>query len=264
MTISQALKVPGLIIRERRKLLRAILGYSETDLFLRAERSLSSDAKTRYLEYTSRRLSGEPMAYILGEEDFYHRQFYVSEAVLIPRPETEMLIELAKEVQPKTVLDLCTGSGILAITLQKELGAAVVASDVSDQALIVARRNADRHRTSITLIQGDLFEHVVGTFDLIVSNPPYIDSDVLRELEVARFEPTLALDGGAGGLSIYRRLIAEASDYLVDHGVLLLEIGYDQAEQIQTMLQAAGFRSIEIFQDLAGFDRVVKAVRRKK
>lgn len=261
MTISQALALPGLLSRERRTLLRAILGYSETDLFLRADRDLSPDAEARYLAMYQRRLAGEPMAYILGYERFFQRDFYVSPAVLIPRPETEMLIEQVKSLAPRRVLDLCTGSGIIAITLQKELGCEVVASDISPDALIVARRNADRHRATVQLIESDLFENVTGSFDVIVSNPPYIDEVVLKDLDVAKFEPTLALDGGVKGLEVYRRIIKQAPKHLALGGHLVMEIGYDQAEELTQLLRAEGFTSIEIFKDLAGFDRVVKTVK---
>lgn len=250
-------------MRERRKLLRAVMGFTETDLFLRADREMSPEAEGRYRNGYARRLHGEPLAYIIGEETFYHRPFYVSPAVLIPRPETELLIELAKALAPKRALDLCTGSGIIAVTLQKELGCDVTASDVSPEALIVARRNADRHRATVHLIQSDLFEAVADTFDLIITNPPYIDEAVLPELEVAAYEPRLALDGGVGGLEVYRRLIKQAPEYLTDDGILLMEIGYDQGEPLSSLLQDRGFSSIEIYKDLAGFDRVIKALYRR-
>lgn len=264
MTISQALALPRLLVRQRRKLLRAILGFSETDLFLRAERELTPEQTARYLAYIDRREQGEPIAYILGEASFYGRDFYVTPAVLIPRPETEELIEDAKRLAPTRVLDLCTGSGILGITLQKELSASVVAGDISSEALRVARRNADRHRATIQLIESDLFEHIEGAFDLIITNPPYIDAKVLPELEVARYEPVLALDGGAGGLEIYQRIIPEARSYLNDGGTLLMEIGYDQAKAIRQLLEQNQYSDIEIGKDLSGFDRVVKAIYRRQ
>lgn len=264
MTISQALALPVLLVRERRQLLRAILDFSETDLFLRAERELHPDQEARYREYLARRENGEPLAYIVGETSFFRRDFYVTPDVLIPRPETELLIMEALKLKPKTVLDLCTGSGILAITLQKELNANVTASDISLGALRVTRRNADRHRAVVSLNQGDLFEHLTGTFDLIITNPPYIDKDVLKELDVAKYEPNLALDGGVGGMEIYQRIIPEAREYLNDQGILLMEIGYDQGEAVTELLRTYDYEDIHLSKDLAGFDRVVKARYRRQ
>lgn len=244
--------------------MRAILNFSETDLFLRAERELTAEQEMDYLEYVARRENGEPMAYIIGQEAFYRRDFYVTPAVLIPRPETEMLIDHALKLKPEAILDLCTGSGILAITIQKELGGLVRASDISPDALRVARRNADRHRASVELIQSDLFQHVTGRYDLIISNPPYIDHNVLKELEVAKYEPLVALDGGQDGLKIYRRIIPQAKDFLNDNGTLLMEIGYDQAKAIRQLLEQNQYSDIEIGKDLSGFDRVVKAIYRRQ
>lgn len=264
MTINQALALPPLLKRERRRLLRAILGFSETDLFLRAERELTPDQEALYLAYSKRRLAGEPMAYILGQGTFYQRDFYVTPDVLIPRPETEALIEDALKLTPQSVLDLCTGSGILGITLQKELGVKVTAGDISPGALRVARRNADRHRATVELFESDLFSNITGCYDLIITNPPYIDVKVLPELEVSRYEPTLALDGGVGGLEVYQKIIPQAKDHLNDGGILLMEIGYDQAKAITELLIDNGYHNIQTRKDLAGFDRVVQAEYRRE
>lgn len=264
MTISQLLAWPGLLMRERRMILRALLDFSETDLFLRAERPIPQEIVDRYIDLMVRRKSGEPLAYILGKETFYKREFQVTPAVLIPRPETELLIVEAIKRQPETVLDLCTGSGILGITLQKELNCQVTASDISPEALAIAQANAERLEAEVTFCLGDLFDSVTGQFDLIVSNPPYIDRKVLPELEVASHEPTLALDGGDKGLDVYRRLIPQASAFLKPGGSLLLEIGYDQAQAITQLLTDNNFHSIGIQKDLSGFDRLVSAVYGRK
>lgn len=264
MTISQALALPRLHIRERRKLLRAILGFSEVDLFLRAERPLSPAEMARYEDGLSRREQGEPMAYIIGYAEFYQRDFLVTPAVLIPRPETEMLVRAACELQPQRVLEIGCGSGCLAISVQKELGVPVVAADISPAALAVAQQNAERHDANIELIESDLFSAVTGQYDLILSNPPYIDSQSLLDLEVAEYEPHLALDGGPQGLHYYQQIIPQARDYLEPGGHLLLEIGYDQAEAILKLLEASGYCDMKITQDLSGFDRMVQACYRSE
>ena len=259
MTINQLLAQPGLLMRERRQLLRHVLDFSDTDLFLRAERELSAGQLEHYLQLVKRRQLGEPMAYITSRAGFYGRDFVVTPDVLIPRPETELLIEQVIRLAPGRLLDVCTGSGILAISLQLETGAETMASDISPAALAIARQNGQLHRAEIDWRQGDLFESVSGLFDVIVSNPPYIDETVLPELDVARYEPTLALDGGPGGLAVYQRLIPRARHFLSDGGHLVLEIGYDQAEAITALLMQNGYDEIIIRPDLAGFDRLALA-----
>lgn len=209
-----------------------------------------------------RRQAHEPLAYILGYREFFGRRFRVNPDVLIPRPDTETLIEEALKLpnQPVTVLDIGTGSGCIAVTLKLEKPSwTVTATDVSADALQVARENAETLGAECTFRISDLFEHIEDQqFDLIVSNPPYIVNDYPLEAEVADHEPTLALFGGADGLDIYRRLAEQARDHLAPEGQLILEIGFDQGTTVPDLFERAGW-STEVLKDLSGNDRVVIA-----
>lgn len=262
MTVRQALKYPDLPRREGRAILKALLNCSDSALFLREDQTLDPEDEALFLELCRARAAGRPLAYVLGFETFYGRTFMVNEDVLIPRPESEALVTLALRERPATVLDLCTGSGILAISIQKESSARVTASDISAQALVMARRNADRLRAEVDFVQSDLFAEIEGCFDVIVSNPPYIDDTVLEGLDVSRHEPRLALSAGHRGLDYYKKIIPEAKAHLCEGGVLLLEIGYDQGEAIRDLLVSHGYEEICIEKDLAGFERIARAVRR--
>ncbi len=211
----------------------------------------------------SERISGRPLWYCIGDTEFYGYKINVDERVLIPRPETEILVEKAlKSIKKENVvLDLCTGSGAIAIAIQKESGASVVAVDISQDALNLASENAVNNSANITFIQSDLFDGLNGQkFDVIVSNPPYIKRDDISSLqkEVRDFEPILALDGGTDGLDFYRRIANEVKNYLNENGVVLLECGIGQAQQIKEML--VGFKTVEIIKDYSQIDRIVKAV----
>lgn len=209
-----------------------------------------------------------PVQQITGEAWFMGYVFEVNEHVLIPRLDTEVLVEAVLSrsqdvpVAPdgkKRVLDMCTGSGCILLTLLKEneefCGTGV---DISPEALAVAKRNARRLEAEADFVHSDLWEKVTGTYQVIVSNPPYIVHDVVEtlETEVKDHEPMLALDGGEDGLSFYRRIVARAGEYLAEGGLLAFEIGYDQGEALRQMLDSAGYRKIEILKDLAGLDRV--------
>lgn len=213
-----------------------------------------------YRNLIRRRGEHVPVQYITGEAWFYGRSFRVNPDVLIPRQDTEVLVEeVLKRIMPgMRVLDLCTGSGCILLTILKEASVSGVGADISAAALRMAELNRKRLKVSAGWIESDLFEKVGGVFDLIVSNPPYIDPEVIRELEpeVKDHEPLLALDGGSGGLDFYRRIVTEAPDYLKPGGWLCLEIGYDQGESLKTFLEEAGFSSVKIIKDLAGLDRV--------
>lgn len=206
------------------------------------------------------RLTGRPLWYCVGDTEFYGYKIKVDERALIPRPETEELVEHALKTLDgtKTALDLCTGSGAIAVALAKKSGAKVTASDVSLKALELAEENAAENGAEIEFVKGDLFENLQGRkFDVIVTNPPYIrraDIDKLQR-EIREFEPALALDGGEDGLEFYRRIAAEAKEHVAMGGYLFAECGEDQAEQI-----AAMFENAEIIKDINGKDRIVKAV----
>ena len=208
------------------------------------------------------RLTGRPLWYITGDVEFCNAIIKVDERALIPRPETEELAALAiEEVKKgrKKVLDVCTGSGCIAIAIAKETGEEVSAADLSEDALSLARENAEANGVQITLFQGDLLENVTGTYDLIVCNPPYIPTGFIPEMqrEVREFEPHMALDGGADGLDFYRRMAQDAPSRLCEGGMLLFECGEGQAEEICALFEG---KKIEIVKDLEGVERMVKII----
>ncbi len=216
---------------------------------------------TRLAPFLLRRLAGEPVAYILGTREFYGRPFQVSPALLIPRPETEHLVEAALQclLKDATLLDLCTGSGCVAITLKLERpDCAVTATDLSHEALAVARSNAAALDAQIHFHQGDLFLPVAEQrFDVIVSNPPYIAlEDPHLDQGDVRFEPRLALASGTDGLDLIRRLVSAAPDYLKPGGWLLFEHGFDQGPACREILAHAGFQKIKTLPDWAGLERL--------
>lgn len=248
---------------DARVLLREVAGVSAATLAGFPERALNADAARRYVDWIARRAAGEPVAYLLGVREFYGRPFRVSPATLIPRPETELLIDLAQTrlrglIQPR-ILDLGTGSGAIAVTLALECPEPVVtAIDVSAEALAVAADNATRLGARVECLRGSWFEPLAGrSFDLIVSNPPYIAQEDahLGEGDL-RFEPRSALAAGPDGLAEIRRIIMAARDHLAAGAWLLFEHGYDQAERARALLEAAGFTDVASWQDLAGIERV--------
>lgn len=215
----------------------------------------------RIREILERRKNCEPLWYVLGYTDFYRNRIIVNNSALIPRPETELLCETAIKLigdAPAAVLDLCTGSGCIALAVAKNTKAAVTASDISAKALSVAAQNL---KGAAEIVESDLFENLAGRkFDFVISNPPYIAKAVIETLdtEVKNYEPLEALDGGEDGLDFYRRIIADAPEHLNDGGRLLLEIGYDQAAPV-TELLGEKFYNIEVIKDYGGNDRVVCA-----
>lgn len=245
-------------------LLAHVLDKSRTYLRAWPEALLDTDQLRIYADLIHRRQGGMPVAYLTGSREFWSREFIVSPDVLIPRPETELLIECAlawlADRPAATVLDLATGSGVIAVTLAAECpNARVYASDLSPAALAVARRNAARHQSRVGFFEGDWFAGLPShlRFDLIVSNPPYVaDSDPhLRDGDV-RFEPRLALVAGSDGLDAYRIIAAQAPAALNPDGVLMLEHGYDQAEGIREVLRQCRYRAIVHYTDLQGHLRV--------
>lgn len=251
---------------EAQLLLAHVLKCTRTQLYMAFDKPLAEPELAAYRELIKRRLAGEPVAYLLGEHEFWGLPLYVDPHVLIPRPDTETVVEVARGTRadraaPCRVLDVCTGSGALALALAKELPAAeVVATDVSPEAVAIARRNAERNglASRVDVRQGDLFAPVAGeAFDLIVSNPPYIASAVIPTLsaEVQR-EPRLALDGGADGLVFYDRICAETPRYLAPGGALVVEHGFDQADAVRARFVAAGFSDVTLVHDLGKNPRV--------
>ena len=240
----------------------------EPPLNLRADagRELPQGTLAAYESLIARRESREPLQYITGEAPFMGLMLRAAPGVLIPRFDTEALCQqaMARMTGAERVLDLCTGTGALAVAIGCRFpGAEVLAGDLSGQAVALARENAARLGARVTVRQGDLFAPFAGErFDLIVSNPPYIPTAALAALqEEVKREPVLALDGGADGLDLYRRIAAEAPGHLTPGGWLLLEIGSDQAAAVRALLQK-DFERIEVYGDLNGLDRVVAGRRR--
>ncbi len=222
---------------------------------------LKPEAIEKIDKVVEERLTGRPLWYILGDTEFYGYKIKVDENVLIPRPETEELVAEAIKVANKDskVLDMCTGSGAIAVAIAKEVGCKVDAADVSSKALEVARQNAELNEVEITFIESDLFENISEKYDLIVSNPPYIKTADIENLsKEVKFEPVLALDGGKDGLGFYRRIVETVKAHLNENGILLMECGYDQKQAIIDLL--TGFSSVTCIKDLEGKDRIIKAV----
>lgn len=234
---------------------------------LQMNREVESCKEQQFLTMIQKRQSGEPVAYILGNWEFMGLPFKVSPAVLIPRPDTETLVEAVinwarTQNDPLEIADLCTGSGCIAISLAHYIpGSHVRASDISPEALAVARQNAELNGVSVTFHQGDLWEALPAgrQYDVITSNPPYIDWKQLRELDtdVIDHEPRLALDGGEDGLIFYRRLAERTAEFLKAGGRAFWEIGYDQGKTAAEIAEKAGLCVVEVCKDLAGHDRVV-------
>jgi len=254
-------------------LLGEALGLDRIKLIVEAERPLAEAELTRYRQLIKRRRVGEPIAYILGRREFFALPLLVDRRVLIPRPDTEILVETALSRTRERhlygrMLDLCTGSGCVAIAFAKERPTwRVTAVDLSPEAATVARENVRRAGVvhHLAVLEGDLFAPLPpgAQFELITANPPYIPSADIEGLDadVRDFEPRLALDGGADGLLITRRLVAEAMDYLSPGGLLALEGGFDQAPAVESLLEASGFSDITRSKDLAGIERVVSGRR---
>lgn len=206
--------------------------------------------------------NGQVIQYAIGKWNFYGRDFLVDERVLIPRPETELLVDLIlkEETKGKSILDIGTGSGAIAISLALESDMQVTAADISQEALDVARQNSINLKAKLHFIKSDLFENIDQKFDYIVSNPPYISQEAYEGLEKELFlEPKLALVGGDLGYEIYQKIIDQAKDYLNEKGKIFFEIGYDQGQIVKDLLEAQGFKEVKILKDYAGHDRMLVA-----
>ncbi len=260
-TLAALQRQPLLDPVDRRILLCHALGIGRTALITQADRVLTNDEAERVSALIQRRLDGEPVAYITGRREFYGLAFTVAPGVLIPRPETELLVELAlARLPPRArVLDMGTGSGAIAVAIaHARPDAQVTALDVSPAALAIARRNAELNGVAVRWFQSDWFTAVAGeTFDMIVSNPPYIAAGDrhLSEGDL-RFEPAGALTDGADGLSALRTIIAGAPAHLAPQGWLLMEHGYDQSDAVQALLTGRSYTDVQSWHDLAGIARV--------
>lgn len=243
-------------------LLDGLFGYSMTDVMVHGDKEVSEEQICQYEDALSRRVQHIPVQHITGKQEFMGLSFHVNEHVLIPRQDTEILVEVVlKNLHDGfSILDMCTGSGCIILSLlhysNECRGTAV---DISENAIEVAKQNAQALQKEVTFIQSDLFENVTEQFDMIVSNPPYICSDVIPTLmeEVRLHEPMQALDGMEDGLFFYRKIIEESKSYLIRGGMLFFEIGYDQGVSVPELMKAAGYRDVAVVKDYAGLDRVV-------
>lgn len=247
---------------------RLVTGYDSSGQIIHSEEEVSEEASLRYLECIERRISGVPSAYITGEREFYGRVFRVNENVLIPRSDTETLAEegisFMRDHKEGLLLDLCTGSGCVGITVAAETGCRVVLSDISRAALEVAKENAGRLIPGqAELVQGNLFSALEGrTFSAIVTNPPYLTATWYQETEKeVKKEPIAAFPGGGhDGLDLIRRIIASAPSFLEKDGLLALECDFRQCHECATVMQSSGFCDIRVIRDLSGRERVVRGV----
>ena len=280
MNRRQAITKACLLLRRQGKeesLARFLLMYmldESSQLFSnKLSEQLSQENEEKYFSLIEKHIREDvPLSHLVGFEYFYDRKFKVTKDVLSPRMETEELIYRVVEYVKSTkknnlkILDLCTGSGIIAITLKKELSQFsidVVASDISEEAIKVAKENAQVHEATIKFIQSDIFDNIADKFDIIVSNPPYIDrkDEVTMQDNVLKYDPHLALFAEEEGMYFYRKIIEQANDYLNENGVIFFEIGYDQKDKIIKLADLNGY-SAEVYKDINGRDRMAFLVRK--
>jgi len=280
MNRRQAITKACLLLRRQGKeesLARFLLMYmldESPQLFSNSlSEKLSQENEEKYFSLIEKHIKEDvPLSHLVGFEYFYDRKFKVTKDVLSPRMETEELIYRVVEYVKSTkknnlkILDLCTGSGIIAITLKKELSQFsidVVASDISEEAIKVAKENAQSHDATTKFIQSDIFNNIADKFDIIVSNPPYIDrkDEVTMQDNVLKYDPHLALFAEEEGMYFYRKIIEQANDYLNENGVIFFEIGYDQKDKIIKLADLNGY-SAEVYKDINGRDRMAFLVRK--
>ena len=249
-------------------LLQKVLGVDRLYILLNLERVLSEDEEQLFNKFINERLNNRPIAYIVGNREFMGLDFFVKEGVLIPRPDTEVLVEevikLAKKKDAKNILDIGTGSGAITVSLAKYLENVKVTSvDISDIALEIGKRNAISNEVNdrINFVKSDLFTNIdkETKFDIIVSNPPYIKREVIDTLDkqVKDYEPYNALEGGVDGLDFYRAITKQAKNYLKKGGILAYEVGHDQSEDVSKLMEIDGYTNIYTLKDLQQIDRVV-------
>lgn len=247
---------------DARLLLEELCGTDRNDLLVHGDRPVTEQQENSYVNYIELRSRHIPLQHITGYQEFMGLRFKVTPDVLIPRQDTETLVEevLKNLHDGMRILDLCTGSGCILLSLLRYSNDCVgIGADLSKKALKVAEENAGSLGLTAEFVQGDLFEPVTGKFEIIVSNPPYIPSNVIPTLmeEVREHDPLMALDGKEDGLYFYREIIGQASEYLYPGGMLFLEIGCEQAGAVTELMKNAGYRDVTVCKDLAGLDRVV-------
>ena len=247
---------------DARLLLEELCGTDRNDLLVHGDRPVTEQQENSYVNYIELRSRHIPLQHITGYQEFMGLRFKVTPDVLIPRQDTETLVEevLKNLHDGMRILDLCTGSGCILLSLLRYSNDCVgIGADLSKKALKVAEENAGSLGLTAEFVQGDLFEPVTGKFEIIVSNPPYIPSNVIPTLmeEVREHDPLMALDGKEDGLFFYREIIGQAGEYLYPGGMLFLEIGCEQAGAVTELMKNAGYRDVTVCKDLAGLDRVV-------
>ncbi len=247
---------------DARLLLEEVCGTDRNTLLVHGDKEVTEEQRECYVNYIKQRSRHIPLQHILGYQEFMGLRFAVSPAVLIPRQDTETLVEEVMRFlhDGMHILDMCTGSGCILLSLLKYSNDCVgVGCDLSADALKVAAENAAALGIEAEFLQSNLFEEIKGRFEVIVSNPPYIKSGAIKELmeEVREHDPMMALDGGGDGLFFYRKIVASAGDYLYPGGMLFFEIGCDQADEVSGLMQDAGYKDITVCKDLAGLNRVV-------
>ncbi len=242
-----------------------VFGITRVKYYANMQMTVDGRSVEKYNELVNQRAGHIPLQHIIGTQEFMGLTFKVNENVLIPRQDTELLVENVVDYlgnDERTVLDMCTGSGCIAVSIDRlSKNSKVTAVDISEKALEVAQENNRLNNANVTFIQSDLFTNVTGKYDIIVSNPPYIRTDEIPKLmeEVKSHEPVMALDGMEDGLYFYKKICGEASDYLNDNGKIFFEIGYDQGDDVSEILRQNRFCNIEVLKDLSGNDRVVIA-----
>lgn len=247
---------------DARLLLEEVCGTDRNTLLVHGDRAVTEEEETQFRIFIERRSTHEPLQQITGWQEFMGLRFSVTEDVLVPRQDTETLVEEVMRYlrDGMEILDVCTGSGCILLSLLRySNGCRGVGCDISEKALAVAGQNAKQLGISAQFIQSDLFESIEGRFEYIVSNPPYIRKDMIPTLmeEVRDHEPLIALDGGEDGLDFYRKITREATEHLYSGGMLFFEIGYDQGEAVKLLMEEEGYEEVTVSQDLAGLDRVV-------
>jgi len=250
--------------RDARILVAHALDIPKSQLSLNANENVPEELRCSLEKLIYRRINREPIAKILGKRQFWGRTFFINEDVLDPRGDTETLIDYVIDRPVRSVLELGTGSGVIAISLAcewKEVN--VVATDISEAALLVAQKNAKNFdvEDKIEFLKSDWFEAIEGKFDLIISNPPYIGLSEISEIsqEVLNHDPELALFAGSDGLGAYERIIPQLTKFLKPKGIVVLEIGASQSESVKTLMNSSGLSEVKTFKDLAGKDRLVTA-----
>lgn len=260
-----------------RELLAHVLGQNKQYLVIHSDDELEEEYRSKFVDCINQIVSGKPLQYITNKQEFMGLNFFVDENVLIPQPDTEVLVEetikkcisvaeLGAEQSLIKILDLCTGSGAIAISLnyvlaQKNINAEIMASDISAKALDIAKKNNESNNTSVKFAESNLFENIQkNDFDIIVSNPPYIKRRIIETLPCqVQAEPHIALDGGEDGLDFYKKIIDQACKY-IKNGYVLLEIGYDQKDEVEGLFRTNGrYLEIETVKDLSNNDRCVIA-----